>query len=384
VTFTAFWCAGWLLLLLSNLAAMVRLGRIEAGSLAAIVILLGCGVPALFALWWTAAGRREVVTIGHGRLTIVRSAGAFRRTSGFDLRDLRNLHVVPALRPLAREMAAVRGFWLGGSGPIVFDCGRRRYRWGSAMGTAAAGKLAADIAGMFPAEATQPATAEPWRPHPVWLGLTAAAMLVPALTLPVRAAITDRSICFGEDPAPPPERPVDVRSLRPAPRTISLVPLDNYPPQRARALADHFRRQFDLRLRVESSLATLGRADDESRGQANASALLSLLERRYPGKRHVVIGLTDRDMFIPDFQWGYAFSYRRDHRVAVVSSARLDRGCLGLFAAAEARQLARVRKLVGKNIGVMYYRLPLSRDPRSLLYARVGGPQELDGMSEVF
>jgi hypothetical protein len=43
-----------------------------------------------------------------------------------------------------------------------------------------------------------------------------------------------------------------------------------------------------------------------------------------------------------------------------------------------------VRKLVGKNIGVMYYRLPLSRDPRSLLYARVGGPQELDGMSEVF
>jgi hypothetical protein len=33
---------------------------------------------------------------------------------------------------------------------------------------------------------------------------------------------------------------------------------------------------------------------------------------------------------------------------------------------------------------VLYYGLPLSQDPRSLVYASVGGPQELDVMSESF
>jgi hypothetical protein len=40
--------------------------------------------------------------------------------------------------------------------------------------------------------------------------------------------------------------------------------------------------------------------------------------------------------------------------------------------------------MVGKNIGVLYYGLPLSGDPRSLLYANIGGPQELDSISEMF
>jgi hypothetical protein len=44
----------------------------------------------------------------------------------------------------------------------------------------------------------------------------------------------------------------------------------------------------------------------------------------------------------------------------------------------------RLRKMVGKNIGVLYFGLPLSNDPRSLLYANIGGPQELDVMSGIF
>jgi hypothetical protein len=82
--------------------------------------------------------------------------------------------------------------------------------------------------------------------------------------------------------------------------------------------------------------------------------------------------------------WRYVFSYRRNNRVAVVSPARMERGCMGLFAADERRIMARLRKMVGKNIGIMYFGLRTSADPVSMLYVNIGGPQELDAMSELF
>jgi predicted Zn-dependent protease len=125
---------------------------------------------------------------------------------------------------------------------------------------------------------------------------------------------------------------------------------------------------------------------DNSAGQLNAYAIGTLLAERYPetGERRVAIGLTRSDMYIPGFGWSYAFSYRYGDRFAVVSSARMSHGCLDIVQADEARQLTRLRKMVGKNIGILHYGLPLSSDPRSLRYANVGGPQELDVMAETF
>jgi hypothetical protein len=45
---------------------------------------------------------------------------------------------------------------------------------------------------------------------------------------------------------------------------------------------------------------------------------------------------------------------------------------------------ARTRKMVTKNIGVLYFQLPMSDDPRSVLYRNIGGAQEFDRMSEDF
>ncbi|MEX2147153.1 MAG: hypothetical protein WED01_09100, partial [Candidatus Rokuibacteriota bacterium] len=71
-------------------------------------------------------------------------------------------------------------------------------------------------------------------------------------------------------------------------------------------------------------------------------------------------------------------------RYAVVSSARLARGCLGLVQASDEQRLSRLRKMVTKNIGMLYFQLPASEDPRSVLYGRIGGPQEFDRMTEDF
>jgi predicted Zn-dependent protease len=118
----------------------------------------------------------------------------------------------------------------------------------------------------------------------------------------------------------------------------------------------------------------------------NSALMLTRLESIYatPGRHDVAIGLTTRDMFNPEVNWAYVFSYRRKSRVAVVSPARMDRGCMGLVRADDERTMARLRKMVGKNIGILYFGLGMSADSASMLYGRIGGPQELDAMSELF
>jgi hypothetical protein len=40
--------------------------------------------------------------------------------------------------------------------------------------------------------------------------------------------------------------------------------------------------------------------------------------------------------------------------------------------------------MVAKNIGIMYFGLPISQDPMSVLYGQIGGVEELDRMTEYF
>jgi len=49
-----------------------------------------------------------------------------------------------------------------------------------------------------------------------------------------------------------------------------------------------------------------------------------------------------------------------------------------------ANPMRRLQKLVTKSIGLMYFGLPLSDDPGSVLYRNILGPRDLDRMSEEF
>jgi predicted Zn-dependent protease len=415
--FAALWSAGWLLTIVSSLTRMARLGHIELGTAAWMSLWIGAGVPVLIALAWAAAGRCETILIADGRVRIIRPLGPFRSALSLDAEQIRGLRLVPVPHPLMVDLFAIKDFWFGGAGPIALQHQERRYAIGSALDPADATRLMEDIAALLPAATTIDGTigthhpsVRSERPEPVeteasdaeprqtapppavkspadhgMVACAAMALLLPALIIPVRLGFTERSICFCEDPAPAPQEPVDVASMQ-APGRIYLVPLDGYSSERARAIADHSRQQFKVRIRVEPELTTDVRAFDPGRGKANASELLSILESRYPESsvRTVVIGLTEADMFVPEAGSQSVFTYRRAHRIAVVSSARMDQGCLGLFAVSEERQLARMRKVVGRNIGLMYFRLAVNHDPHSLLYASMAGPQHLDVMSESF
>ena len=134
---------------------------------------------------------------------------------------------------------------------------------------------------------------------------------------------------------------------------------------------------------VPFSLATI----DKRRQQIIAEEAINLMKLRYPNlasdPNAVVIGLTDEDLFIRRRDSQYAFSYRTQRRFAVVSSARMDPANLG-SAANEALVEARLRKMVLKNIGILYYLLPTNHDPNSVLYEDVGVVEDLDNMGEDF
>jgi predicted Zn-dependent protease len=90
-------------------------------------------------------------------------------------------------------------------------------------------------------------------------------------------------------------------------------------------------------------------------------------------------------MYIQKLNWRFAFSYRQGgtatQRVAIVSFARMAPQFFG-DVPDDGLMIQRLRKMVTKNIGVLCFGLPLSKDPKSVMFGNVMGLEELDAMGE--
>ena len=206
-----------------------------------------------------------------------------------------------------------------------------------------------------------------------------------ALSLMAVFVLYDFTVCTGIT-FDRPYTPLDARELHGEGR-IRFVPLDAFPTSTLHALADYYKKKYGLGIELASPMLLPATAIDSSRGQLISDAVIETLQANYPQpptERLTVIGLVETDMYIPGVNWRYAISYRKADRYAVVSTARLDRGCLGIVPVSHERVTSRLRKMVTKNVGILYFRLPLSDDPRSVLYGKIGGSQEFDRMSEDF
>jgi predicted Zn-dependent protease len=383
IAFTLLWFAGWLLLLLLTALDYVRFGRLN---LVAVVLLVAGGPPVGLALVWAALGKRESLIVTPSELRIYRWVGPIRLGRSIGTATVIGVRAAVAPRGVTSDFIAVREFYRGGCGSVAIDTASRTVTVGHTLSPEASGQLIEDIRRFVPQLGTGSSQAAIPRRRPIdyAAGFMTVMMIGFAVNLPVRLAITDRPICFYDDSVVP-RHPIDVSGMRPTGR-VSLVPIDDFPVDRAQAIAEDFRTRFGVAIDVEPAIKWPEGAYAERRRQMNSATMLTHLESTYAtaGERVVVIGLTTRDMFNSDVGWGYVFSYRRANRVGVVSPARMDRGCMGVFQADDDRIMARLRKMVGKNIGIMYFGLDMSADPASMLYARIGGPQELDAMSEQF
>ena len=122
----------------------------------------------------------------------------------------------------------------------------------------------------------------------------------------------------------------------------------------------------------------------------SADRLIQAVRFRYrtlvknPRTRVIAVTPYDMDTEAMRDQWRFTFSLRSsDQRMAVVSYARMDPAKLD-GRPDEGLLRTRLRKMVTKNIGIICFGLPLSDDPRSVLFGSVLGVEELDRMTEDF
>ena len=169
---------------------------------------------------------------------------------------------------------------------------------------------------------------------------------------------------------------------------LYLVPLGEFPAELARDLASFYRKKYKLTVETLPNVPLSEAAMNPKRRQLIAEAAIEILKEAHPDlkndPRALVIGLTNQDMYIAKYNWQFSFSWRDDEKYAVVSSRRMAQPHSWGQKITGDLILTRIRKMVTKNIGLLYYDLQQSDNPRSVLYRKVGGVKDLDYMGEDF
>jgi len=199
----------------------------------------------------------------------------------------------------------------------------------------------------------------------------------------------------GCEKAPVPEQPAKSTDAS-ASRTkvgvngIYFVALGDFPDDMLQDLVRYYRQKYNLEVQVLSGLPE----PETTRHiwlwskQAEAEPLVASLHSAFPeianNPHAVLIGLTTMDIYPGTVNWRFTFTWRTNNlHTAVVSSARM-----GLHYSGEPADVSdpetRVRKMVTKDIAILYYGKPQSNDPHSVLYNQIGGIEELDQVGEDF
>jgi tetratricopeptide (TPR) repeat protein len=169
---------------------------------------------------------------------------------------------------------------------------------------------------------------------------------------------------------------------------LYFVPLNNYSAAEVTKLVNYCKQKIGIEPIVMDKVPFALTTVDKKRQQVIAEEAVELIKMKYRDlvgdPNAVVIGLTDEDMYIRHNQnWQWAFGYWTQRRFAIVSSARMNPANLG-GAANDVLTEARLRKMLLKNIGVLYYNYPTNYDPKSVLYDEVRGVEDLDKMGDDF
>jgi tetratricopeptide (TPR) repeat protein len=168
---------------------------------------------------------------------------------------------------------------------------------------------------------------------------------------------------------------------------LYFVPLGNFSAASLTKLANFCKQKTGITATVTQAVPFALSTIDKRRQQVIAEDAIELIKFRYPNlaadPNAVVIGVTDEDMYTRSEDWQYAFSYRKGGRFGVVSSARMNPINFG-GSANDVLTESRLRKMVLKNIGILFYLYPSNHDPKSVLYDGVEAVADLDNMGEDF
>lgn len=168
---------------------------------------------------------------------------------------------------------------------------------------------------------------------------------------------------------------------------LYLIPLNNFSTKSLQRLVAYYKEKNGIDVITTAPLPLRLAAVDKRRQQLIAEDVIEYIKTNYPNyvldPNAIIIGVTDEDMYIRKRNSQYAFSYRAQGRFAVVSSARMNPLNFGEPANNDLLE-SRMRKMILKNIGILYYQYPTNHDPTSVLYEGVESVKDLDKMGEDF
>ncbi len=180
--------------------------------------------------------------------------------------------------------------------------------------------------------------------------------------------------------------PISKQSLKGSGK-LYLVPLGDFPAATTSDLVTYYRNKYRIPVEALPNVELAPAAMNPDRKQLIAEKAIEIMRQAHPDlsndSQAILIGLTDEDMYIAQYDWRFSFSWREQRKYAVASSGRMNLP-MGRQPVSEDQIRTRLRKIVTKNIGILYYHLPQSDDPRSVLYRDIGGIRELDYMGEDF
>jgi predicted Zn-dependent protease len=393
-SFALVWSLGWMLYTVMILSAIWHQPVAEPLNalyfIRWLMLWIIAGGMAFPTLVWMAAGRPETIAMSEHLVVLTRGHRPFARTNYLPIADITNVGL--ATMPTYQNVAAMLAFWTTGHGAIGIDLNGITYECGSRLTKDDAQRMIGELRRRLTLAEGSDAPAERasrsalLRRVGLQLAIWPATLWVCAagIVLPTNALAMDFPTCTAGAFTPKYE-PLDKNALR-RQGIVYLVPFVGFSLAAAESLATHYRREYQIPVEVRDPIPVPASAYDVRRNQLRSSVLLASLASNYPPgfSRTVVIGLTERDMYSPALSWRYSFSSREGDRFGVVSTARMDYGCLGLIRAGSEQQHARLRKMVGKDVGVLYFRLAQSNNPGSMMYRDIGGVQELDRMTEEF
>jgi archaemetzincin len=182
-------------------------------------------------------------------------------------------------------------------------------------------------------------------------------------------------------------QPMSSASCEGAGRRICLVPLGQVSPALVMHLVEHYRDQYGLAVTVLTPAAVPADLADSLREQVDAATLIeymgSLFPEAYADRQAVLIGLMAVDLYDRTSHFRYLFGLKGtvDDPKGVVSFFRMPPEFYG-ETPDEDLFFSRARKLLSKYVGLLYYGLPPSDDPRSPMFDSILGPDDLDRMGE--
>ena len=209
------------------------------------------------------------------------------------------------------------------------------------------------------------------RRHAVWTVALSFALLLSACEVARQQ---------GEAPAPPTQLQGKGK--------IHFVPIGEFPSPTRERLVAFFKEKLHLSIETLPIVPIERTAFDDRRRQLIAEELIGLMQRRYPELSNdpeaLLIGITIGDMYIRSRpEWRYAFAAGDTVKVAVVSSARMDPTFYREPTNPQVLHV-RLRKMVAKYIGYMYFRRSQSNDRKSVMYGPILGVDDLDAIGDDF